>query len=96
MTSEAISEEDWPLLTLTEKNGIYHRFLMQIQKFQPESKRIMPETWFTGFPALFVNRGLGFLGLHRRPMFDSFLTYDIKIHYFIIRHFFHFLTFKDA
>ena len=39
--------------------------------------RIMPET---SFPALSVYRGLGFHGLHRRPMFDYF-CYDFKICY---------------
>ena len=67
-----------------------HRSPMQTEKFQPEGKRIMPETRFTEFPKFSVDpraglsqsassfrnfplgRGLGFLGLHRRPMFDCF------------------------
>ena len=42
----------------------------------------MPETRFTEFRHYPLTRGLGFLGLHRRPMFDYcliiFLSYDIK------------------
>ena len=33
---------------------------------------MMPGTRFTKFPSLSVARGLGFLGLHRRPMIDYF------------------------
>ena len=45
---------------------------MQTEKSQPEGKWIMLETRFFEFPALPLTRGLGFLGLHRRPMFDYF------------------------
>ena len=31
-------------------NRIYHRSPMQIEQFQPEGKRMMPETRFTEFP----------------------------------------------
>ena len=53
-------------------NRICYRSLMQTEKSQPEGKRIMPETKFTEFPALFVDQRLEFLGLHRRLMFDIF------------------------
>ena len=53
-------------------NRIYHRSPMQTEKSQPEGKRIKPETRFTEFPALSVHPRVGFLGLHRRPMFDYF------------------------
>ena len=36
-------------------NRIYHRSSMQIDKFPPEGKRIMPETRFTAFRALSVD-----------------------------------------
>ena len=39
---------------------------------QPEGTRIMPETRFTELPALSVDRGLGFLSLHRSSIFDYF------------------------
>ena len=42
-----------------EINRIYHRSLMQTEKSQPESKRIMPETRFTEFPALSVGPRVG-------------------------------------
>ena len=45
---------------------------MQTDKSQPEGKRIIPETRFTEFPALSVDQGLGFLGLHWRLMIDYF------------------------
>ena len=34
---------------------IYHQSLMQIEKFQPEGKRILRETRFIEFPALSVD-----------------------------------------
>ena len=34
---------------LSQINRIYHHSLMQTEKFQPEGKRIMSETRFTGF-----------------------------------------------
>ena len=34
--------------------NIYHRSSMQIEKSQPEGKRLMPEMRFTEFPALSV------------------------------------------
>ena len=37
-----------------EINRILHRFPVLTEKFQPEGKRIMPETRFTEFPALTV------------------------------------------
>ena len=37
----------------------------------------MPETRFTEFPALSLTRGLEYLGLHRRPMFDYFFFCSI-------------------
>ena len=40
-------------------NRICHRSLMQTKKSQPESKRIMPETRFTEFPALSVDPRVG-------------------------------------
>ena len=51
------------------RNRIYHRSPMQTERSQPEDKRIMPETSFRHYP---LTRGLGFLRLHRRPMFDYF------------------------
>ena len=51
-------------------NRIYHRSLMQTEKFQPKGKRIITDTSFTEFTALSVGRGLEFLDLNRRPMFD--------------------------
>ena len=53
-------------------NKSQHRSSMQTEKSQSEGKRIMPETRFTEFPALSVDPGLGFLGLHRIPVFDYF------------------------
>ena len=46
--------------------------LCRQRKAQSEGERIMSETRFTEFPALSVDRGLGFLDLHRRPMLDNF------------------------
>ena len=43
-------------------NRTYHWSLMQTEKYQPEGKRIMPETRFTEV----------FFGLHRRPMIDFY------------------------
>ena len=43
-------------LSCYETNRILHRSLMQTEKFQPEGKRIMPETRFTEFPALSFDR----------------------------------------
>ena len=40
-------------------NRIYYRSLMQTEKSRPESKRIMPETRFTEFPALSVYPRVG-------------------------------------
>ena len=40
-------------------NRIQHRSLMQTEKTQPESKRIMPETRFTSFPAFSVDPRVG-------------------------------------
>ena len=40
-------------------NRIYHWSLMQTEKSQPEGKRIVPETRFTEFPALFVDPRVG-------------------------------------
>ena len=37
------------------RNRIYHRSSMQTEKYQPEGKRIMPETRLTEFPALSVD-----------------------------------------
>ena len=45
---------------------------MQTETIQPEDKLIMPETRFNAFPAFSVYPRLGFLGLHRRRMFDYF------------------------
>ena len=50
----------------------------------------MPETRFTEHPALHVDPRLGFLGLHRRPMFDYFSYLRLFEKIFIIRHLFHF------
>ena len=41
------------------EDRIYHRSPMQTEKFQPEGKRIMPETRFTEFPALSVDPRVG-------------------------------------
>ena len=41
---------------------------MQTEKSQPQGERIMPETRFIEF----LTRGMGFLGLHRRPVIDFF------------------------
>ena len=50
------------------------------EKSQPEGKRRMPETRFTEFPALSVDRGLGCLSLHQGPMIDYFFTYyNLKV-----------------
>ena len=54
---------------------------MRTKKFQPKGKRIMPETRFTEFPALSVDPRVGILGLHRRPIFNYFLTFDIYNYY---------------
>ena len=42
-----------------ETNKMYDWSLMQTEKSQPESKRIMPETRFTEFPALNVDPRVG-------------------------------------
>ena len=44
---------------LEQINRIYHRSLMQIEKSQPEGKRITLEMRFTEFPALSVHRRVG-------------------------------------
>ena len=44
---------------LDRTNRIYHWSSMQTEKFQPEGKRIMPETRFNEFPALSVNPRFG-------------------------------------
>ena len=54
-----------------QENRISHQSSMQTEKSQPEGKRIMPETRFTEYPALFFDRGLEFLGLHRRPQTEK-------------------------
>ena len=56
---------------------MYHLSPIQTEKSEPEGKRIMPQTRFIEFSAFPLTRGLGFLCLHRRPMFD-FFTYNIK------------------
>ena len=48
---------------------------MQTEKFQLEGKQIMPDTRFTSFPAFPLTRGLGFLGVHRKPMVDDYFSY---------------------
>ena len=50
---------------------IKYRSPMQIEKSQPEGKRIMPETRKAHFRHDPLTRGLGFLGLHWRPMVES-------------------------
>ena len=60
------------LLSSQRSNRIYHRSLMQTEKSQPESQRIMPETRCTSFPALSVDPRVGISRLHRRPMIDYF------------------------
>ena len=40
-------------------NRIYHRSPIQTEKSQPESKWIMPETRFTEFRALSIDRRVG-------------------------------------
>ena len=40
-------------------NRIFHRFPMQIEKFQPKGKRIMPEARFTKFPEFSVDPRVG-------------------------------------
>ena len=40
-------------------NRIYHWSSMQTEKYQPEGKRIVPETRFTEFPALPVDPRVG-------------------------------------
>ena len=57
---------------------IFHRSSIQTEQSQPEGTRIMPETRLTRFRHYPLTRGLEFLGLHRRPMPDYFLTYDGK------------------
>ena len=54
-------------------NGIKHRSLMQTDKFQPEGKRIMPET---RFPAFSIDPRVGI----SRSASESF-TYGIKNYY---------------
>ena len=66
-------------------NRLLHRSPMQTEKTQLEGTQIMPETSLPSFQNFLLTRGLGFLGLHRRPIF--FLTYDIKI--LVIIHFLH-------
>ena len=51
---------------------IYHRSLMQTERSQFECKRIMPKRGLPSFRHYPLTRGLGFLGLHRRPMHDHF------------------------
>ena len=45
---------------------------MQTEKFQPKGTRIMPETDRPRFRHYPFTLGLGFLGLQRKPMIDSF------------------------
>ena len=45
----------FPVLLSYKTNRIYHPSSMQTEKSQPEGKRIMAETRFTEFPALFVD-----------------------------------------
>ena len=46
-------------VSIGKVNRIYHQFLMQTEKSQPEGKRIKPETSFTEFPALSVDLRVG-------------------------------------
>ena len=68
---------------------------MQTEKSQPEGEQIMPETRFTEFPALSIDPRVGISLLPRRPMFDYFITYDIK-NYYLPSLFLSFLTFYVA
>ena len=43
---------------------------MQTEKSQSEGIRIMPETRFTEFPALFIDQRVEISRLHPRPMID--------------------------
>ena len=49
----------FPFLTSVSDYRIYHRSQMQTEKSQPEGKRIMAETKFTEFLALFVGPRVG-------------------------------------
>ena len=55
-------------------NRVLHRSQMQIEKSQPEYKRIMPETKFTEFPALSVDPRVGIFGSALGTDFD-YLSY---------------------
>ena len=59
-----------------EKNRIYYRSLMQIEKSLHEGERIMWETRFTEFPALSVDPRVVISRSHRKAMFEYF-SYDI-------------------
>ena len=54
---------------------------MQTEKAQPEGKRIMPETRFTEFPALFVDPRFGISLSASETDVIFFFTYDIKNDY---------------
>ena len=62
-------------------NRMYHRYRLQTEKSLPEGKWIMLETRLPRFRYFPLTRGLGFLGLHPRPMFDYFFSYGIKNYY---------------
>ena len=74
------------------RKRIYHQPSIQPEKSQPEGKRIMNarKRGLPSFRHYLLTRGLGFLGLHRRPMFDFF-----SVPMTFIRHFLHCTTHKD-
>ena len=71
-TADITRQDRQRVKTSVATNRISHRSTMQMEKSQPEGKRIMPETKFTSFPALSVDPRVGFFYLYRRPMFDYF------------------------
>ena len=62
-------------MTYRQTHRIFHQSQMQTEKSQHEGKQIMPETRFTEFLALPVDRGHRLLSLQRRPMIDYFSLY---------------------
>ena len=82
----------WARIPL-ETNRIHHRSPMQIEQFQPEGKRIMPESRFTEFSALSVDPRVGISRSASETdvwLFFFPVTLKIVIHYLS---FLSFLTF---
>ena len=74
-------------------NRIYHGSQMYTDESKPESKRIMPKTRLTEFPALSVDPRVGISRTAletKRPMIYYFITCDIICYYlsFVISFFF--------